>query len=92
MYGDYVKQKNQSRNKTYAKMQSEPSMASGDHQDSQLDVLTVRSSQEYKDLSEHPYAYLLPHIFDKGENIIVDQERVISQLRRDLTKTQLNQM
>ena len=50
----------------------------------------MRSNQEYKDLSEHPYAYLLPHIFDKGENVIVDQERVIAQLRRDLTKTQLN--
>ena len=60
--------------------------ASVDPQACSLGSLTARSNHENNEVSEHPYAYLLPHIFNNGESILADQERLISSLRLDLSK------
>ena len=35
---------------------------------------------------KHPYSFLLPHIFGGGENFVADQERIITELRTEVSK------
>ena len=45
-----------------------------------------QNSETYMEAKKHPYSFLLPHIFGGGENFVADQERIITELRTEVSK------
>ena len=77
-YGAKIQKKHLSRNRTANQL----------HPTTESSVSAVSdSTSSYKELSDSPYAFLLPHIFGSGENYIADQERLITELRNQLSRT-----